>query len=227
MPTTDHFEFGLIERLAASHPTRDVAWLADEIAGRGSRIRNPSAALVSACLRSEREDTHRAGTRPPTPEQNRPRGGFWPNGDWNPDGSGLSALDSFMGRIVRRRRTTCDPPSTFALLLRQVENERFLPAFRARTLDRWQDCDDAGDWPAMPTQSAAEEHVKRCGRPVGQHRWDVDHGIWWVPVAERSAHGSEQPEPGPCSTGRTNTDGSGEGSETSAAVEAPQEEIAW
>lgn len=186
MPTIpDCFEAGLLDRLAMGYPARDVPWLAEEIAAAGSRIRNPSGALVGACKRADREDTHRLGTRPAAQARARQHGGFWANGDWNTDGSGLSALDAFVARLVRRRLESNDPPSAFALLIRQAEHEAYLPAFRARILDRWQDCDEPEDWPAMPTGSAVEEHLKRCGRALADHRWDPAAGIHWLPVPVR------------------------------------------
>jgi len=163
MSSRRRFETGLADRLGHQFPRRDPDWICDETAAfidaNPGKIASPSAYLLSAFKRAEKDDTHRRGMRPkPEAPRSREFQVQTVKNDPNWDAFCLEILNALVVRVGNGRcEDGMKPPDIARVVRLRADEFSYNPDLRDRIIPQWLARLDAygADWPFQPKRERA------------------------------------------------------------------------
>jgi hypothetical protein len=87
-------------------------------------------------------------------------GGFWPDGSWNPGGSGRDALTRWIWRAAATRRARLMSPKE---LVGRMYQAGVQAGFSAAQIEAWSLSDQAWGWYVTQSSSSASQAIRNAG----------------------------------------------------------------
>ena len=161
----DCFGPGLVDELRGLYPSLDVSRIAGVVALRHSRepLKNPDSYLQAACRgefdRGSGSASSPARTKAPPKEQHR--GTFMPDGGWWDGADRESAAEHSLNSFILRCIYVQASPAWAADALQDEDDSVRGVLSGAGAIAFWPRLTKPDQWHAAPTQSGAQEWLKR------------------------------------------------------------------